>query len=70
MLSFFVLSMRTVILTVPHNERRRDDVSSMVLLIGLLAGARVRNRRATESPRLFLLLPLREKAVIWEPQNN
>ena len=35
----------------------------MVLLMGLLAGARVRNRRATESPRLFFVAVFGRLAV-------
>ena len=35
----------------------RDDVSSKVLLMGLLAGARVKYQRATESPHLCYIRP-------------
>ena len=42
---------------VPITSGRRDDVSSTVFLMGLLAGASGGCREATESPRLFCLLP-------------
>jgi len=57
MLSFPIVYAGQRFLLFSITSGRRDDVSSLVFLMGLLAGALGQEPWATESPRLFCLLP-------------
>ena len=66
MLSFPIVYVGAFSSIVPITSGRRDDVSSTVFLMGLLAGASGGCREATESPRLFVFVSVSRRLAAYK----